>query len=505
MIRLLLQIVSLLIFTACAEGAVEFTNIFAFPWGGDLGGQPQGKLVRDVEGNLYGTTGLGGKGKLGTVFKMTSSGKLIWSFSFTGKNGSFPGAGLFQDRFGFLYGTTTRGGRYDHGTIFKFSSTGRLIWSESFDGSNGSDPEAELTATGDGDLYSTTAGGGAYGFGTVYKVDKFGRIRSIYSFSGNADGAQPVAGLTMGNDGYLYGTTMHGGLDSAIVDGVSALLGGNGTVFKITPAGRLTTIYSFGLVTNIYHLSLDGSYPAATLTEGKDHALYGTTLEGGDLDQGTVFKMKHDGSFDWQFSFNGTNGSGPLGKLIEGLDGNLYGTTQLGGDRPFFGGYIYIGAGTIFRMTPNGVLTTLYSFGQETDALGDPLDGAFPQSGLTRGNEGDFYGVTMGGFVNPGQVFRLRVSKPIIAITEPGQHANQTIPGIDVLGKTKAKMNTPVADVLWRLNHGAWTEAVTTDSWTNWTATVMLTPGVNVFQAYAIDATGDVSRTNTLKLNLQSH
>lgn len=481
-----------------SRGAVQMTNLFSFPFGAAYGGQPHCQLVRDGEGNLYGTTGLGIHGDYnGTIFKIAPSGTVVWSVPLDGENGAALAAGLVQDRSGNLYGTASAGGHFGLGTVFKISSAGHFLWATSFNGINGANPAAALTEGSDGDFYGSASNGGNTNFGTIFKVSADGRITRLYSFTGQADGAHPTASLCCGPGRDLYGTTSGGAVPPHVGPWTGYV--GCGTVFRLLPGGELTTLHAFGAITNSAGVSFDGAYPAAGLVRGRDRCLYGTTAGGGTNDCGTVFKMTSNGSVLWSVSFDGTNGSDPSGSLIQGADGNLYGTTQSGGSNQFFGGLVFITAGTVFKIAPGGLLTSLYSFGEKMDDLGNPLDGAFPYAGLTTDTRGNFYGTTAGGYINPGGIFRLSIASPTVAIMEPHQdHVSGST--VIFVGKTMAKLDTPIADVLYQFNGGSWTEATTTNNWTNWTASVTLAAGKNIFRAYAIDADGGVSRTNSLKL-----
>jgi uncharacterized repeat protein (TIGR03803 family) len=195
----------------------------------------------------------------------------------------------------------------------------------------------------------------------------------LYSFGSLGDGANPYAGLVQGSDGNFYGTTYLGGASNG------------GTVFRITPAGVETVLYSFGSAG-------DGTNPFAGLIQSSDGNFYGTTLKGGAHNVGTVFRITPAGVETVLHSFLAAPGDGInlFAGLIEGSDGNFYGTTYGGGA---------MGGGTVFRITPAGMETVLYSFA----ALGPPPDG-----GLIEGNDGNFYGTTyLGGASNGGTVFKL--------------------------------------------------------------------------------------------------
>ena len=223
----------------------------------------------------------------------------------------------------------------------------------SFAGGDGASPLfAGLVQATDGNFYGTTVAGGAYNSGTVFKISFSGTLTTLHSFNG-ADGAASYAGLVQATDGNFYGTTIAGGASNT------------GTVFKITPSGTLTTLYSFCSQANC----ADGTNPRAGLVQAIDGNFYGTTFGGGANDEGTVFKITPSGGLTTLYSFCGqancADGQHPLAGLIQATDGNFYGTTWYGGAND---------EGTIFKIPPSGALTTLHSFGY--------LDGGYPYAGL---------------------------------------------------------------------------------------------------------------------------
>jgi uncharacterized repeat protein (TIGR03803 family) len=203
----------------------------------------------------------------------------------------------------------------------------------------------------------------------------------LYSFSGKNDGGNPETGLMQGGDGNFYGTTSDGGTSNI------------GTVFKISANGALTSLYSF-TGTN------DGANPQAGLVQGTDGYSYGTTRSGGASNYGTVFKITPNAAYTSLYSFTGTNdGANPQAGLVRGSDGYFYGTTS---------DEYSLGSGTVFKITTNGALTTLYAFGSITNAKGYSLDGAHPYAGLLQASDGYFYGTTYsGGMSNFGTVFKI--------------------------------------------------------------------------------------------------
>jgi len=211
----------------------------------------------------------------------------------------------------------------------------------------------------------------------------------LYSFgSTSTDAMQPSGLLIQGSDGNFYGTTEVGGLPDCNFGNAATHTSdviGCGTVYKITSAGEETVLHLFTPASG------DGIYPTS-LIEGSDGNFYGTTFEGGANNLGTIFKLTPQGAETILYSFSASDGAGPPDGLIQGSDGNFYGTTASGG---------VSGAGTVFRLTPQGVETVLYSFTGNFEAFGSPptasTDGANPVGQLVEGSDGNFYGVTSNG------------------------------------------------------------------------------------------------------------
>ena len=349
--------------------AQTYDVLYSFTGTAD-GAEPFAKLVHATNGNLYGTTLMGGASGYGSIFQITTSGTLTKLHTFGKTDGAYPAAGLIQASDGNLYGTTNQGGSKGYGTVFKITSAGTFTSLHSFTNKDGAYPSAELVQANDGNLYGTTTRGGTHSFGTVFKITTAGTLTSIHSFY-NA----PVAGLIQATDGNLYGTASGGDLN-------------DGTVFKMTLAGAITILHTFDFT--------DGNSPQAKLVQGKDGNFYGTTSGGGANNGGTVFTIA-GGTFASLYSFcsQPTCDDGSLpSALIQATDGNLYGVTYREGTK---------GSGTIFQITTAGVLTTEYSFsGNGTD--GDYAIGALLQDTTN----GDFYGTASGGGANDdGTVFSL--------------------------------------------------------------------------------------------------
>jgi uncharacterized repeat protein (TIGR03803 family) len=364
---------------------------------------PTAGLVQGSNGNFYGTTGYGGASGEGTVFQVTTNGTWTTLVSFEGTNGSDPFAGLVQGSDGNFYGTTEYGGTNgNHGTAFQMTPSGALTTLVSFNGTNGSYPAAALVQGTNGNFYGTTQSGGASGMGTVFEMTPAGALTTLVSFN-NTDGAVPLASLVQGTNGNFYGTTFQGG-DL----GLGGFLGnsGVGMVFEMTPAGALTTLVKFS--------GANGENPAGGLVQGTNGSFYGTTSIGGTLSfnagegLGTVFKMTPAGVLTTLVSFNFTNGYNPSAALVQGSDGNFYGTTDGGGTGV---------GGTLFKMTPAGVLTTLVSF--------NGTNGSQPSAGLVQGTNGNFYGTTeYGGPGGGGTVFEVTTNGALTTLVSFGGQTN---------------------------------------------------------------------------------
>jgi uncharacterized repeat protein (TIGR03803 family) len=266
----------------------------------------------------------------------------------------------------------------------------------SFTGTNGFEPWSSLTQASDGNFYGTTFFGGdlskcgSSGCGTIFKMTPSGTLTTIYSFSGS-DGLNPGP-LVQGSDGNFYGMTpcsIGSFHGTAFSPGAVLTCDGPGSVFKVSPSGMLVTLHIFN--------GADGWAPLGGLVQAGDGNFYGTTVVGGAYNQGTVFKITPTGVLTTLHSFSGPDGGGPEGGLVQASDGNFYGTTYLGGDLSKCNSG---GCGTIFKITPSGTLTTLYNF--------SGMDGAEPDAGLVQATDGNFYGTTdEGGLADVGTVFRI--------------------------------------------------------------------------------------------------
>ncbi len=260
-----------------------------------------------------------------------------------------------QGRDGNLY-STAAGGENGAGAVFQITPAGTEKVLYSFDGAtHGSLPYGGVTLGTDGNFYGTTYAGGTTGYGTVFKITPAGSLTVLYSFMNSGDGAYPFAPPVQGTDGNLYGTTSQADV-------------GYGTIYKITPSGKLTLLHSFD--------ETHGYFPTAPLVQGTDGSFYGTTYGGGVSDYGVVYRITPAGKFTVIYNFDGTHGGEPLSPLVQGGDGNFYGTASIGGAS---------GAGAVFKITAAGKLTVLHN-------LNGTTDGRFPYGGLVQASDGNFYG-----------------------------------------------------------------------------------------------------------------
>jgi uncharacterized repeat protein (TIGR03803 family) len=435
--------------TVCGAHAQIFTTLASFG-GGSSGSSPNG-VVQGINGNYYGTTFFDGtyNGE-GVAFEMTPTGALTTLHTFAG----YPAEGgnpeeLLLSTDGSFYGTTYAGGTYNNGfcyagcgTVFKMTPGGVLTTLYNFCAQPGCPDGARIggmTQGTDGNFYGSTSVGGANDGGTIFRITRQGQLATLYSFCaqpGCPDGSDP-GGLIQGTDGNFYGATFQGGISNLVCFYTC------GTVFKITPAGKLTTLHRFCADRNC----TDGANPGG-LIQAKDGNFYGTALYGGSSPNcgisgcGTLFKITREGKFMTLHNFAGcpTEGSSPT-KLLQATDENLYGITLYDGI-----GCEGYGLGTVFEMTSAGQLTILYSFCSQNGCT----DGSVPD-GLLQATDGKFYGAaSQGGIFNTscqygcGTIFSLDVGLgPFIAFMQPFGRVGQTggILGEGLTGATSVVLN----------------------------------------------------------------
>ncbi|MGH6890119.1 MAG: choice-of-anchor tandem repeat GloVer-containing protein [Rhizomicrobium sp.] len=335
-----------IVFEIGADGAETVLHIFK---GGSDGSKPNGGLLADASGNLYGTTERGGGtgctdvygAGCGTIFRIAPDGKesILYSFG-EGSLGAFPEATLFEDAAGNLYGTAYQGGTYGFGSVFGLSPDGKLTVLHSFKGGgDGSNPDSGVIADAAGNLYGTTGAGGRRGLGTVFRISPDGSKTKLHDFEGRPrDGAYPWQSLFLDSAGNLYGTTENGGKYNESC-GESP---GCGTIYKLSTDGAETILYSFagGL------FGADGAVPSSGLVMDAESNFYGVTFNGGPSAEGVLYKLAPDDSITVLRVFDKLGlGANPLGSLVLDRSGAIFGTMSGGGEKdckaPGYCGVVY--------------------------------------------------------------------------------------------------------------------------------------------------------------------
>jgi uncharacterized repeat protein (TIGR03803 family) len=368
------------------------------------GAKPMAGLILDLAGNLYGTTSTGGMGK-GVVFELSPNKDGSWSevvlyqFGSQKNDGSDPFDKLVFDANGNLYGTTQHGGTHNAGTVFELSPASGGAWTETIlhnfgsIANDGSAPIAGLTIDSAGNLYGTTFAGGAvktcklsgkpYSCGTAFELSPVAgggwNYSVIHSFSNVQDGYFPIAGLTFGPTGYLYGEAAYGATY------------GQGLLFQLVPgSGGTWTEQGLHVWGFVHEGRPDGGYPYSAVVFDSNGLMYGTSNIGGTHgDLGTVFSFTSEGGNAWRETNlhgfgNAPQGSYPESSLLVDNAGNLYGTTNKGGTA---------GDGTVYKLEPSAqgyVYFQLYNFT-------GGIDGGLPTGSLVMDGAGNLYGTTPSG------------------------------------------------------------------------------------------------------------
>jgi len=428
------------VFQISTNGA--FTSIYSFTGGSD-GANPAASLIQGADGCLYGSAQNGGTNVYwGTIFKLTTNGGFTLLHTCGYDDGGSPEAALLQANDGYLYGTTWNGGTNGAGTVFQISTNGAFTSLYSFNGQmDGANSSASLIQIAGGLLLGTVSRSGNAGQGTVFVINPTNAFfRALCSFTGDADGANPAAGLMQASNGNFYGTAANGGTS------------GSGTVFEldplqILPRTFLVTVPPGGLSaqTNLAIINLgtaalnwvaanspwlsfstsNGMVPSgSTLNLTVRPTPAAVSLAPGVYSAGLVFTNLSDGAAQsvpttLQILLSplaplpGSAGANPDSPLIQAGDGNLYGTTVAGGTN---------GQGSIVRVGATGTLTTLYSFSGGT--------GAAPEAALVQAANGLLYGTTCNGGTNgAGTVFQISTNGafvPLYSFTGGNDGANPT-------------------------------------------------------------------------------
>jgi uncharacterized repeat protein (TIGR03803 family) len=356
---------------------------------------PTSALVQGLDGNFYGTMEGGEIGFEGNVYTLTPGG----TYTMIASPCCYSYAPVVLASNGYFYGSTQGGGTALEGNIYKMTASGAESTLYSFctttcDDSSG--PQGALVQLGNGDIYGTTTS-------TIFKITLAGELTTVYNFcpGTTCEGSDPTtpSGLMLASDGNFYGLTSGNNSD--------------GTIFKMTPSGTLTTLHTFS--------GSDGVAPMGPLVQGRNGYLYGATLTGGTgvsrachvfgFSCGTIFKISTAGGFTTVHEFAGKDGANPSAGLVLATDGNLYGTTYSGGNN-------INDAGTVFVISPSGAFATLYDFCSQTSCL----DGANPAMPLLQATSGVLYGTTRyGGTQTNGTFFSLSRGLPPFVQTIPAQ------------------------------------------------------------------------------------
>jgi uncharacterized repeat protein (TIGR03803 family) len=339
-------------------------------------------LIQATDGNFYGT-GEGGLHERGQVFRMTPAGKITTIYSFCSQPNCADGADPFSAPIlgsdGNLYGVIAAGGKNDAGTFYRLTLDGQFTKLYTFCSSPGCGdgvfPTGVIQAS-DGNFYGTTEVGGKFNYGTIFQISPTGQFKLLYTFCSQAhcaDGLQPNFPPIQGIDGNFYGAAYSGGAFEG------------GVVYELTSSGTFTVIHNF-----CRNYCESGTGPE-TITQDASGNLFGTTAFGGRKhDYGTVFEITSTHQFNLLHKFLRTDAVNPNMGLILANDGNFYGMTQGGGASQ---------EGAIYRITPEGAYTTLYSFAYPQGY--DPFAGP-----LFQATNGNFYGTTIyGPNPNLGTIF----------------------------------------------------------------------------------------------------
>ncbi len=386
-----------------AESSRSLSVLYTFTGGVD-GQAPAAALIQDNAGNLYGTTTTSGTqnctqlGVCGTVFEVSTKGGFESTlYDFTGASGNGPAGGVVEDAAGNFYGATSTGGTGD-GVVYKLSTSGVETILYAFSRANyknGVEPLGGLVMDAAGNLYGTTGYGGlaADCCGVVFKIDATGVYSVLYTFQGAPNGgATPQGDLVIDAAGNLFGVTTYGGGNTTT---------SSGTLFKIDPTGKETTLFVFECgAGGAGSGCLDGAFPQSGLIEDGAGNLYGVTPGSFGILEGTVYKLTQAGSFITLYSFTGgADGGSPNGRLVRNAKtGDIYGTAGTGGNgSSACGAQPNFGCGVIFKVNPSsGTETVLYSFTGLDDGFA-PVSGLIARTPASGAKAFELFGTTSNG------------------------------------------------------------------------------------------------------------
>lgn len=433
-VKLTLTLVALSVFLAVSTRPADAQSesvLYTFTGKTD-GLYPAAGLISDGAGNLYGTTILGGQGcwsnpsGCGVVFEISPNGSGGWNqtvlHSFSGPpDPANSWAPVIFDKAGNLYGTTGYGGPTNYGAIFELSPAGtswteKVLYNYPYGPYFPAFPNTALVMDAAGNLYCSAAHGGSLGAGTLLKLTPAGDATVLHTFGEPGDGSGTQS-MVLDSQGNLYGTTNGGGAY------------GGGTLFELTPSGAYTLLYSFGG-------QPEDSNGPGYLVMNTDGDLYSVAWGGGAHGNGTVFKITTTGVETVLYSFGSQPGDGanPTAGPAFDQNGNLYGETYVGGAN---------NKGTVFKLTPTGVETVLYSFGSQ------PGDGFNPQGTPALDGQGNLYGITgVGGAYGAGTVFEIQNGKATTTTLSSAPNPSHVGETVNFTATVTSTAGTPTGTVL---------------------------------------------------------
>jgi len=415
------------------ERGTNFTRLLAFGAPSMGGRTPRASVVAASDRRIYGTTEIGGRSNVGTIFGIDGDGgnsRILKHFG-DPSDGRLPN-GVMEASDGLLYGTTQTGGAAGQGILYRAAENGSNYailrnFAVGVLSTDGKGPRGTLVESMDGFLYGTTFFGGVSNRGTIFKIGKDGsNYVVIHNFLLATNGAGP-RDLTEATDGMFYGITTTGGIFN------------RGTAYRCSRDGSVFEVL------HRFEGATDGHAPEGGLIEASDGFVYGTTA-GNTTNRGTMFRMQKDGSsysVISRFAEQADGGRNPKARLIEDFDGSLIGTASRGGR----------GNGTVFRIGKDGLgYETLWDFGMiSPDALS-------PVAGLVRDSSGTYYGTAeTGGSTGAGAVFRLDPRTVMLSIRRQNSSAVIEWPASSTLDRLEespsssqpswAPVNEPAFDI----------------------------------------------------------
>ena len=468
----------------------DFTD--ASPSG--TGGLPSGNLVQAPDGNFYGEDIVGGTNDTGVVFRLTPAGAL--SAFYNPASGAVTPTSITVGGDGYIYAALTTGGTDGYGSVIKISPAGVATTLHEFTfGADGADPVGVLVQGSDGNYYGEASEGGNdevcenffgtfQGGGTIYKITPAGVFSVLYTFNGTTDGCAPQGGLVQGSDGNYYGMT-------------------GGTFFKYVMGGALTTI---GTITT----SDQGAQPFGPLVEDANANFYVPESVSGANGEGTILEVSVANGLSIFYTFcsqaNCADGGTPYAPLFLGTDGNFYGSTFAGNNPGNCAGF---GCGTLYKITTGGTLTVLDS---TTDA--DTAAGLLPTSNVIQGSNGYLYTTLShgGSGANSDQCGGDNCGVAVVSNT------GLTAPVVLTLSSSSVPANTPVT-LSYKVSEAitvtsqqcyAFESSTAGGNWTGkqsgaysssthaWTGSASVTPTANGTYTYALTCGGTVSGFATL-------